>query len=50
MNNWQRFENQDKWPNVPFVTDRPARCGTLCLVVTAAFLVAVDVILILALT
>ena len=51
MNNWQqRYSNQDEWPNVPFITDRPARCGTLCLVVTAAFLVAVDVILILALT
>ena len=49
--NWQqRYSNQDKWPNVPFITDRPARCGTLCLAVTAAFLVAVDVILILALT
>ena len=51
MNNWQqRYSNQDEWPNVPFITDRPAHFFSLFLSVTAAFLVAVDIILILALT
>lgn len=49
--NWQqKYSNQDEWPNVPFITDRPARLCSMALAILAAILVVADILLILSLT